>query len=316
MMHTGQPNLVSVIIPCYNQAHFLGDAIESARRQSHDAVEIIVVDDGSHDETALVAARYSDVRCLRQPNRGLSAARNAGYQQSHGEFIVFLDADDRLLPNALFTGISRLRAQPECAFAYGNVSLIARDGSPFAQTHEVAIRTEHYLAMLRGNFIWTPGTVIYRRWALEAAGLFTSGIDAAADYELNLRITRRFPACHNDEVVLEHRRHAENMTLNSAVMLRATITTLRRERQQLAGNKLYHQALREGIKAVQQDYGEALITEVRRELRVIQFRQAARDLFALFRYYPRGACKVCLPGRFWARLAQLRLARLSAEGAQ
>src|SRR5215210_2105808 len=93
--------LVSVIIPCYNQAHFLGEAIESVLGQSYPNFEIVVVDDGSPDDTAEVAARYPEVRYICQDNQGLSAARNTGLGQSEGEYVVFLDADDRLLPEAL-----------------------------------------------------------------------------------------------------------------------------------------------------------------------------------------------------------------------
>src|SRR5215831_9104653 len=100
-MSKGPTPLVSIIIPCYNQAHFLSDAIDSARRQTHSRIEILVIDDGSSDNTSEVAASYRDVYCIRQANQGLSAARNAGLRASKGSLLVFLDADDRLLPNAI-----------------------------------------------------------------------------------------------------------------------------------------------------------------------------------------------------------------------
>src|SRR5262245_20604446 len=93
--------LVSVIIPCYNHAHYLGEAIESVLAQTVQDFEIIVVDDGSTDSTADVAARYPRVRYVRQNNQGLSAARNTGIKHGLGRFLVFLDADDLLLPGAL-----------------------------------------------------------------------------------------------------------------------------------------------------------------------------------------------------------------------
>src|SRR5215218_2770225 len=93
--------LVSVVIPCYNQAHFLDEAIESVLSQSYTNFEVIVVDDGSEDETARVASGYAleDPRvCLiRQQNRGLAGARNRGLAEARGEYVVFLDSDDRLL---------------------------------------------------------------------------------------------------------------------------------------------------------------------------------------------------------------------------
>src|SRR5690349_15716190 len=93
--------LVSIIIRCYNQGHFLGEAIDSALRQTYPHVEIIVIDDGSTDNTAEVVARYRGVRSIRQPNLGRCAAGNTGLGESRGEYLVFLDADDRLLPDAV-----------------------------------------------------------------------------------------------------------------------------------------------------------------------------------------------------------------------
>src|SRR6185436_125554 len=115
--------LVSVIIPCYNQGRFLGEAIESVLNQTYRNCEIIVVDDGSMDDTARVAARYPSVNLVRQSNRGFSAARNAGFEQSLGDLLVFLDADDRLLPNAIEDGVECLEHNPQCAFVYGRYRL-------------------------------------------------------------------------------------------------------------------------------------------------------------------------------------------------
>src|SRR5918995_1252705 len=111
--------LVSVVIPCYNQAHFLVEAIESVLAQSYPRFEIVVVDDGSTDDTSEVAARYPGVRYVYQNNQGVSAARNSGLARSEGEYVVFLDADDRLLPEALEAGLRCLEARPECAFVSG-----------------------------------------------------------------------------------------------------------------------------------------------------------------------------------------------------
>ncbi|PYX11479.1 MAG: hypothetical protein DMG84_23855 [Acidobacteria bacterium] len=104
-----ESGLVSVIIPCYNQAHFLHEAIESVLAQSYPNFEIIMVNDGSTDSTADVVRRYSPVRYVYQENAGLSSARNTGLKKSRGEYVVFLDADDRLLPEALQVGIDCLR---------------------------------------------------------------------------------------------------------------------------------------------------------------------------------------------------------------
>src|ERR671910_1122682 len=120
--------LVSVVIPCYNQAHFLGEAIESVLSQSYPHHEIVVVDDGSTDDTSEVASRYDGVRLVRQENRGLAGARNTGIRHSEGDYLVFLDADDRLLPEALRAGVECFESHPECAFVFGRFRYISVDG--------------------------------------------------------------------------------------------------------------------------------------------------------------------------------------------
>ena len=116
------PAAVSVIIPCYGQAHFLGEAIESVLGQTHPA-EVVVVDDGSPDNTAEVAARYPGIRCVRQDNRGLGGARNAGFAVSKGDYVMFLDADDRLLPDELprIWHVSRLILRPALSLAISTI---------------------------------------------------------------------------------------------------------------------------------------------------------------------------------------------------
>src|SRR5215217_2853327 len=162
--------LVSVVIPCYNQAHFLGEAIESALAQSHPNFEVVVVNDGSTDDTAEVAARYPRVRYLRQKNRGLSAARNTGLRHSEGEYVVFLDADDRLLPEALKTGLKCLKAHSECAFASGRYRFIAGDGSFLKPQRQRFVDKDSYVALLRRNYIGPPAAVMYRRAVFESVG--------------------------------------------------------------------------------------------------------------------------------------------------
>ena len=224
---------VSIVIPCYNQGRYLAQAIESACRQSYASVEVIVVDDGSTDDTPRVAAAYPAIRYLRQQNSGTAIARNHGLSESHGEFLIFLDADDRLLPDAVSRGIAYLDGHPDAAFVTGHVRLIFADGTPFivpTQDHE----PPGYSALLRWNYIWTPGVVMYRRAALDALGVFDPSAGGSADYELNIRIARRLAiGCHH-HVVLEYRQHGANMTRDPAHMLRSAISVRRREKKYAA----------------------------------------------------------------------------------
>jgi glycosyltransferase involved in cell wall biosynthesis len=164
--------LVSVVIPCYNQAHFLKEAIESVLKQSYPHYEIVVVDDGSTDETSEVAGSYERVRLIRQENRGLAEARNTGIKHSEGDYLVFLDADDRLLPDALAVGVESFDSHPECAFVFGHSDFIAEDGSPLRKPTPPLIGSELLPILLSRSFFVIPGEVIYRRVILDDVGLF------------------------------------------------------------------------------------------------------------------------------------------------
>ena len=113
-----------MIVPCYNGAPFLEEALRSALSQSYPEVEIIVVDDGSTDNSPEIAHRFP-VRYIRQENRGLTETRNRGVRESRGSYIVFLDADDRLKPEAIEAGLRMLERKPECAMAVGDHNFIS-----------------------------------------------------------------------------------------------------------------------------------------------------------------------------------------------
>jgi len=110
---------VSVVITCYKQSAFVAAAIESVLAQTYPAAEIIVVDDGSPDNTAAVVARYPTVQYVYQHNQNVSAARNNGLKHASGKYLAFLDGDDRLLPRALETGVKYLDTDPSLAFVAG-----------------------------------------------------------------------------------------------------------------------------------------------------------------------------------------------------
>ena len=141
--------LVSVIIPCYNQGHFLGEAIRSTLDQTYPRVEIIVVDDGSDDRTPEVARSYSGVRYVRQDNQGVSAARNAGFTLSRGEYVVFLDSDDRLRPEAIAANLAILDRERDAALCFGRTVRFHPDGKTNPAANWVGV--EPYLDLLRRN---------------------------------------------------------------------------------------------------------------------------------------------------------------------
>jgi glycosyltransferase involved in cell wall biosynthesis len=301
-MTTTSP-LVSIVIPCYNQGRYLADAIDSARRQTWPSVEVIVVDDGSSDETPSVAARYPDVRYVHQRNAGTAAARNRGLHASGGALLIFLDADDRLLPDAVVRGVDHLAAHPEVAFVTGHVRLMHADATPDVvptQDHEPA----GYAALLHWNYIWTPGVALYRRAALEAIGGFDPSAGGSADFDLNIRIARRQPiACHH-HVILEYRQHDANMTRDPAHMLRSAVSVRRREKR-FAADAAARAAWRAGLRAAQADFGARLIDRIKGDLVGGRRGRAVRGLFCLLRHYPAGLALMVAP-REWPKLVARR----------
>lgn len=222
--------LISVVIPSYNGSRYLGEAIESVLGQHHRPLEIIVVDDGSTDDTPAVALRYPSVSYVRQNNRGLAAARNTGLERSRGEFCVFLDSDDRLLPGALGIGMSLLRIHPDSAFASGHCTLVAPDGSPLFTPPQNPVERESYLQTLRSNPIWACSSVIFRRDALFDVGAFDPHLRAAEDYDLYLRLTRLYPVSGHQEVVVQYRQRPESLSSDPGLMLASVRRVLEAQR--------------------------------------------------------------------------------------
>src|SRR5919199_804996 len=304
-----EAELVSVVIPCYNQAHFLREAIESVLEQTYPHFEIVVVDDGSTDNTSEVASGYypsEKVRLLRQENKGLSAARNAGLAESGGEYVVFLDADDRLLPEALEVGVRELEAHPQCAFVSGFWNNIATDGSPLPTPHLPHDERDHYLALLHSCYI-RMHAVMYRRSVFDSVGGFDTTLSASEDYDLYLRIARDYPVHHHGEVVAEYRRrHGANMTTDPARILSTSVSVHRSQRKHVRGHRQYEEAYRAGMRRRQWTHGDRLVGEVRGHLREHEWRGALRGILVLLRYYPRGLTLLLLNER---RIERRRLAR-------
>jgi hypothetical protein len=249
--------LVTVVIPCFRQAHFLPEAIESVLVQTHGAVEVVVVDDGSPDNVGEVAARYPGVKCLRQPNGGLAAARNTGLEEASGEFLLFLDADDRLLPEAIERGLEELRVDAEAMMAAGTWQLIGEAGEPLPadppQQPPLA-----FPALLESCFISTPAAVLYRRDLFGRIGGFDPEVSASADYDLYLRTAARFPVRLHPHTVAEYRRHGANMTRDPELIMTAETTVLERQAPLVADDPDLREALLRGIERSRNYHGERL----------------------------------------------------------
>lgn len=224
---------LSAVIPAYNSAAYLPDAVASVRAQNVSVSEIIVVDDGSTDNTAdVVASLGADIRYLRQNNAGPSAARNAGIAAAHGDFIAFLDADDQWTPEKTARQLAVFAQHPELALIASDMAETAADGRTILVP---SVLDKHRLreglralegrplpnalsAVLRKNFIPT-GTVLVRRKVFEQVGVFDTHIRYGEDLEMWARIAAAFPITCLAEVHMLRRRHGMNATQATAAML-------------------------------------------------------------------------------------------------
>ena len=282
--------MISIIIPCYNHERFLPDAIESALAQRRVNVEVVVVDDGSTDGSAAVAERYP-VRLVRQPNRGLSAARNAGLRASRGDLVIFLDADDRLYPEAATAAVDAFRRSPSAMLALGRCQLIDEDGRPL-RTNLPHVTHAFYAELLRRNYIWTPAMAACRRAAFDAVGVFDPRFNAAADYDLYLRIASHYEFVAHEVLVADYRQHEANMSRNPVLMLEATLAVLRQHRAAARRSPDTWSAWRHGMRHWRAFYGEHLVERFRAALRARGWRrEALRCAYDLLRLYPRGVAK-------------------------
>ncbi|MEA2418255.1 MAG: hypothetical protein QOE60_461 [Thermoleophilaceae bacterium] len=209
---------VDAIITCHNYGRFLGEAIESVLDQSYPNVTAVVVDDGSTDDTAAVAARYAErgVRYVHRPRGGAGQARNAGLEVTSAPLVAFLDADDAWLPHRLAVGVAHLERHPEAALVAAHAFACDEAMRPSSIVHALRApacgRVFHEL--LIHNVVLNPSSVLVRRSALDAAGGF-SELPVAQDWDTWLEIAKRSPIGFADEVVALVRRHTNGITLRT-----------------------------------------------------------------------------------------------------
>ena len=287
--------LVSIIIPCFRQAHLLGEAIESVLAQSYPHFEIIVVDDGSPDDPAQVVKRYSSVRYLRQDNRGVSAARNSAIQASSGKYLVFLDADDRLLPNCLQANLKAFEEHQDAGFVCGDYRWFGAEDT--WHTHDCRPSPDHYATLLRRNFIGPPHVVMFKRQVIQELGAFRQDIAPSEDQEIFLRIARTYPIYCHHEIIAEYRRHSAQNSLKYDIMLRSSLEVLRLQRDYIKRNAIYREALDSGVRFRQRLYGSVLMEQILTDVEQHNWQRAARALSVFVRYHPRG-----LANALWNKL--------------
>lgn len=219
-----------MVIPTYNRCEVLTEAIESALSQSYSNTEIIVVDDGSTDSTREVVRRqFPVVRYLYQENRGVSSARNTGIHASQGEFIAFLDSDDRWLPDKLARQMSWLIRRPDWLLvAGGRMKSRAGVKIPIEQVPDgCPVSMVTFFQLLMGRHLPTP-SVVARRQILLAAGLFDTTLPTGEDWAMWLKIASRGAVAYLDAPVVIVRAGDESLSTDRLAVYLNNIKVLRR----------------------------------------------------------------------------------------
>lgn len=231
-MIDGNP-LVSVVVPAFNAARTISETLRSISQQTYAALEIVVIDDGSTDETADIARRYgatdSRVRVITKPNGGVASARNAGIHCTKGAFVAFIDADDLWHPTKIAKQLQVLLAGgPDMALVYAPFRLIDADGRVLASPHRYGVNGwvihRHFYSNLVGN----GSALLVRRSVLEEFGGFDSwllqqGAEGCEDLLLQLRIATRYRFGEVSEYLVGYRRLPDSMSSNTEQMIRSGI---------------------------------------------------------------------------------------------
>jgi len=206
--------LVSVIIPTFNYGRFVTEAIDSVLSQDYHPLEIIVVDDGSTDNTSERLAIYGTrIRYIRQNNRGLSAARNRGIRHAKGEWVGLLDADDVWHPEKLKIQLGAITGREDVALVGSPAVLSLRRGTlPLPNVRELTVR-DFVVSSRMG-----PSSVLIRRRCFDVVGLFDESLGSVEDRDMWLRIAARFPCVLVDSPCWWYRHHPMQMSRNARRM--------------------------------------------------------------------------------------------------
>jgi glycosyltransferase involved in cell wall biosynthesis len=225
------------------------------------------VDDGSTDSTAKVARSYPQAAYVYQHNQGVSSARNAGLRASVGDYVEFLDADDRLLPNAVEAGLDCFRKHSGSGFVFGRYRNIDANGMVVSAPNDHPNERDFYLALLQRNVIGMQSTVMYSRYVLQCVGGFEERLRLCEDYDVYLRIARDFPVQKHDEVVAEYRRHHGNTSRNFRAMLETTHRILLAQAPFVEHYPRYQAAAQAGIANWRHYYGSLMLQDFRHNIR-------------------------------------------------
>ncbi|MFC4171323.1 glycosyltransferase family 2 protein [Microvirga sp. GCM10011540] len=245
--------LVSIIVPCHlgtpAQAEFLNQTLQTVSAQTCQDYEVILVDDGSLVPVAPLAAAYPRTTTVRQDNAGPAAARNAGIALSRGRYLIFLDADDHLLPSALAAGLDALERHPQAGFAVGPREEMTSEGE-LVPWHVAPPPPQAYIYLPLLRFDWyiiPPSSVMFRREVVEAVGGFRDPW-GADDLDFYLRTAHRFTACcYQAPAVTRYRRYSTSSSRDGERMLHSIRSVYARQWPLVEGDPEAEAAYHHGL---------------------------------------------------------------------
>ncbi|MEM1425876.1 MAG: glycosyltransferase, partial [Cyanobacteria bacterium P01_H01_bin.130] len=231
---TGKLPLISVIVPAYNAAETLRSTLASVLTQTHEHLELWVIDDGSTDHTpALMAAlqqEWQDDRLHYAPfeNGGQAIARNRGIDLSRGEFVAFLDADDTWTPTKLEDQLAALIAYPQAAVAYSWTDYVDDDGKKLHQGSYVALGGNILAPLMVVNFLENGSNPLVRREAIAQVGLFKPELVPSEDWDLWIRLAEKFEFVAVPKVQILYRVSSTSQSANVRRLEKSCLACLQR----------------------------------------------------------------------------------------
>lgn len=228
-MNAAQP-LVSVVVATYNMGHYLPQAVQSILAQSYPSVEVIIVDDGSTDDTQAVTqelARDARVRVHHQSNAGQASAKNKGIELSRGEFLAFLDADDAWMPDKLAKQMPLFQGRPAVGVVYSEYACMDGVGQPLPKPPTQLRRGRVSGELLIENFVSFP-TAVVRRECLQKLGSFDLNYGMGIDYDLWLRISAHYEFDFVSDATVRYRIWAGQMSKNYRKRYESAIRIMQR----------------------------------------------------------------------------------------
>lgn len=216
---------VSVIIPTYNSAHFIIEAVDSVLAQTFTDFEVLVIDDGSKDNTKeVLTEKYGNsIQYFYKENSGVSKARNFGIEKAKGKYVAFLDSDDAWIPEKLEKQIVALEKNPANKACYSSFYLCDENLNPTGINSSERKADALTDLLLIGNVVATPSTVIAEKELFQQVGGFDDQLSQCADWEMWIRLATKTEFIYIDEPLLKYRIHGANMSKNAALLEKDTI---------------------------------------------------------------------------------------------